>query len=291
MLPAYIALAIYMMTGAADIPSTSRTSGASGEESVTAPVSGPAPMLSPTSDSGDTTEPAMEEPSVAVSPIPEETAPEAPDTVATAGESGSGSPPPPPEAWGEIMSFLDRPQAARQSALASLPTSDLIRLTLEASATALGRLSWYEGTSVSVSGGDPIRNPPPGRLLLRAAPVAKEPPPRAAAPAPAPAASDIKAEVKAEVPDTPSQDTTTAPVAVPKVCPLPYPGDTTAPLPGALRGAPDRRMIPPLTLRPSRLRPPSLPRQFRLRLRLRPRKSSLSMMPTTPFGKPLRMAN
>ena len=110
MLPANVALAIYVMTGAADIPSSSRTSAASGEESVAAPAPGPAPMLSPTSESGDTTEPAMEEPSAAASPIPEESAPDAPDVVATGGDSGSGSPSPPPEAWGEIMSFLDRPQ-------------------------------------------------------------------------------------------------------------------------------------------------------------------------------------
>ncbi|CAE7209933.1 unnamed protein product, partial [Symbiodinium necroappetens] len=129
MLPANIAVAIYMMTGAADIPSTSRTSAASGEESVAAPAPGPGPLLSPTSDSGETTEPAMEEPS-ATTPPPAETAPAAPEVVAADGESGSASGSRSPEAWGEILAFLDRPQQARQSALASLPTSDLIRLTM-----------------------------------------------------------------------------------------------------------------------------------------------------------------
>ena len=263
MLPASIALAIYIMVGAAEIPSTERTSATSGEESATAPVSGPAPLPSPTSESGDTTEPALEEPSAAVSPIPEEPAPDVPATVAAAGDSGSGSSAPPPEAWGEIMSFLDRPQAARQSALASLPTSDLIRLTLEASATALGRLSWYEGTSVSVSGGDPIRNPPPGRLLLRAAPVAKEPPPRAVAPAPAPDDSEVKAEVPDNTPTQPPEDTTAAPVAVPKVCPLPYPGNTTgppAPAAGRTTGRPGSSDDPaPDTVTQQTTRPKSSP--------------------------------
>ncbi|OLP86243.1 hypothetical protein AK812_SmicGene32672 [Symbiodinium microadriaticum] len=133
-----IAVAIYMMTGAADVPSTSRTSAASGEESVAAPAAGPAPVLSPTSDSGDATEPAMEE------------------VLARASLA--------PQAWAEILEFLDCPQQARQSALASLPTTALI---------------------LSVSGGDPIRNPPPGRLLLRSTPAVKEPPPKHPAPVPA----------------------------------------------------------------------------------------------------------
>ena len=80
MLPANIAVAIYMMTGAADVPSTSRTSAASGEESVAAPAAGPAPVLSPTSDSGDATEPAMEEErSITASPNPAEPAPAVPE--------------------------------------------------------------------------------------------------------------------------------------------------------------------------------------------------------------------
>ena len=65
------------------------------------------------------------------------------------GESGSGASSPPPDAWAAILSFLDRPQEARQSALASLPSSDLIRLCMEASATALGRLSWYDGAGTA----------------------------------------------------------------------------------------------------------------------------------------------
>ena len=121
------------------------------------------------------------------------------------------------------MSFLDRPQEARQSALASLPTSDLIRLCLEASATALGRLSWYEGAPVSVSG-DPIRNPPPGRLVLRAAPVAKEPPPKAMAPSPAHETAQVKQETSDAAPVPQPDGSTAPPVAIPKTCPIPFPG-------------------------------------------------------------------
>ena len=279
MLPANVALAIYVMTGAADIPSSSRTSAASGEESVAAPAPGPAPMLSPTSESGDTTEPAMEEPSATASPLPAEPAPDAPEVVATGGESGSASPPPPPEAWGEVMSFLDRPQQARQSALASLPTSDLIRLTLEASATALGRLGWYEGRS---SGGDPIRNPPPHRLLLRAAPAVKEPPPRA---------PHQVAEIKDEAPDVapapPPEDSTATPLAVPKVCPLPYPGGSAGPAgsgAGPVPGRPGSSNDPALTQWPARPRALNPLRQtLRLRLPVPSPRSSLTT-PTIPCG-------
>ena len=157
MLPAHIAVCIYIMTGKADVSTASRAA-ASGEESVETRAPARNPVLSPSSDSADTTEAAVEEPSVPASPSPADTAPAVSAAVSAESDAGSVSGSPPPEAWGAIMSFLDRPQEARQSALASLPTSDLIRLTLEASATALGRLGWYEGTSVSVSG-NPIRNP------------------------------------------------------------------------------------------------------------------------------------
>ena len=231
MLPCNVALAIYMMTA--------RDS---------------APAFSPTSESGDTTEPAMEEQSVSASPAPADPSTAAPapasegtapggdpgSAVATGTDTGSVSPSPPPEAWGEIMSFLDRPQQARQSALASLPTSDLIRLTLEASATALGRLGWYEGTSVSVSGGEPLRNPPPGRLLLRAAPVVKEPPPRASAPAPSPSAAEASDTAADETSARPPAVDAVSPVAVPKTCPLPYPGGSSGPASSGAGPVPER---------------------------------------------------
>ena len=231
MLPCHVALAIYMMTA--------RDS---------------APAFSPTSESGDTTEPAMEEQSVSASPAPADPSTAAPapasegtapggdpgSAVATGTDTGSVSPSPPPEAWGEIMSFLDRPQQARQSALASLPTSDLIRLTLEASATALGRLGWYEGTSVSVSGGEPLRNPPPGRLLLRAAPVVKEPPPRASAPATSPSAAEASDTAADETPARPPAVDAVSPVAVPKTCPLPYPGGSSGPASSGAGPVPER---------------------------------------------------
>ncbi|CAE7658039.1 unnamed protein product [Symbiodinium microadriaticum] len=150
MLPAHIAVCIYIMTGKADVSTASRAA-ASGEESVETRAPARNPVLSPSSDSADTTEAAVEEPSVPASPSPADTAPAVSAAVSAESDAGSVSGSPPPEAWGAIMSFLDRPQEARQSALASLPTSDLIRLTLEASATALGRLGWYEGTSVSAA--------------------------------------------------------------------------------------------------------------------------------------------
>ena len=128
MLPAHIAVCIYIMTGKADAPTASR---AAGDEPVDTPVPPPDPVLSPSSD--ETTEAAVEEQSAPVSPSPADTAPAVSATVPAEGDSGTVSGSPPPEAWGAIMSFLDRPQEARQSALASLPTSDLIRLTLEAS--------------------------------------------------------------------------------------------------------------------------------------------------------------
>ena len=140
MLPFPIAFAIYRMTGTADAPSTSRTAAAQAEESVAAPASGPGPLLSPSSNSAGTTEPAMEEPSSPTSPPPAEPVePALEGEVAEADSAASASGSPPPEAWAEILAFLDRPQQARQSALSALPTADLIRLCLEVSATALGR--------------------------------------------------------------------------------------------------------------------------------------------------------
>ena len=200
----------------ADAPSTSRPAA---EEPVENPVPAPNPVTSPSSDK--TTEAALEE-SAPLSPSPADTAPPASVALPAEGESASGASSPPPEAWAAIMSFLDRAQEARQSALASLPTSDLIRLTLEASATALGRLSWYEGTPVSVSG-DPIRNPPPGRLVLRAAPVAKEPPPKATVPSPSQETTQVKEEVSDAAPVPPPNTSDAPQVAIPKTCPLPFP--------------------------------------------------------------------
>ena len=139
-------------------------------------------------------------------------------------DSGSGASSPPPDAWAAILSFLDRPQEARQSALASLPSSDLIRLCMEASATALGRLSWYEGAGSAAVSGQPIRNPPPGQLVLRAHPVAKEPPPKAMAPSPAKATVEVKAETSDAAPTPPPDNSNAQPVATPKTCPIPYPG-------------------------------------------------------------------
>ena len=109
MLPFSVAFAIYRMTGTADVPSTSRTAAAPVEESVAAPASGPGPLLSPSSDSADTTEPALEEPSAPTSPPPAE--PVEPAPVGQVAE--------PPEAWAEMLAFLDRPQQARQYARAS----------------------------------------------------------------------------------------------------------------------------------------------------------------------------
>ncbi|CAE7298030.1 unnamed protein product, partial [Symbiodinium microadriaticum] len=86
------------MTGTADVPSTSRTAAAPVEESVAAPASGPGPLLSPSSDSADTTEPALEEPSAPTSPPPAE--PVEPAPVGQVAE--------PPEAWAEMLAFLDR---------------------------------------------------------------------------------------------------------------------------------------------------------------------------------------
>ena len=140
------------------------------------------------------------------------------------GESGSGASSPPPGAWAAILSFLDRPQEARQSALASLPSSDLIRLCMEASATALGRLSWYDGAGTAAVSGHPIRNPPPRQLVLRAHPVAKEPPPKAMAPSPAKATVEVKAEISDAAPTPPPDNPNAQPVATPKTCPIPYPG-------------------------------------------------------------------
>ena len=217
MLPAHIAVCIYIMTGKADAPNTSQQ--AAGGPDAT-PVPAPNPVLSPSSD--ETTEAAVED----SAPAPSSPADEAPPVsvaVPAEGESGSGASSPPPDAWAAILSFLDRPQEARQSALASLPTSDLIRLSLEASATALGRLSWYEGAPASVSG-DPIRNPPPGRLVLRAAPVAKEPPPKAMAPSPAHETAQVKTETSDAAPAPRTDSSTAQPVAIPKTCPIPYPG-------------------------------------------------------------------
>ena len=166
----------------------------------------------------------MEDSAPAPSSPPEgEEVPPVSVAVPAEGESGSGASSPPPDAWAAILSFLDRPQEARQSALASLPTSDLIRLSLEASATALGRLSWYEEAPAAVSG-DPIRNPPPGRLVLRAAPVAKEPPPKAMAPPPAHETAQVKTETSDAAPAPHTDSSNALPVAIPKTCPIPYPG-------------------------------------------------------------------
>ena len=191
MLPAHIAVCIYIMTGKADASNTApQAAGEPGSAPAPAP---PAPVLSPSSD--ETTEAAMEDSAPAPSspPADEEIPPVSVAAPAEA-DSGSGASSPPPDAWAAILSFLDRPQEARQSALASLPSSDLIRLCMEASATALGRLSWYEGAGSAAVSGQPIRNPPPGQLVLRAHPVAKEPPPKAMA-------AKAKAEVKEETSD------------------------------------------------------------------------------------------
>ena len=180
MLPAHIAVCIYIMTGKADASNTApQAAGEPGSAPAPAP---PAPVLSPSSD--ETTEAAMEDSAPAPSSPPaDEEMPPVSVAAPAEGESGSGASSPPPDAWAAIL--LDRPQEARQSALASLPSSDLIRLCMEASATALGRLSWYEGAGPAAVSGHPIRNPPPGQLVLRAHPVAKEPPPKAMAPSPA----------------------------------------------------------------------------------------------------------
>ncbi|OLP79432.1 hypothetical protein AK812_SmicGene40269 [Symbiodinium microadriaticum] len=198
------------------------------KEPVENPVPAPNPVTSPSSDK--TTEAALEE-SAPLSPSPADTAPPASVALPAEGESASGASSPPPEAWAAIMSFLDRAQEARQSALASLPTSDLIRLTLEASATALGRLSWYEGTPVSVSG-DPIRNPPPGRLVLRAAPVAKEPPPKATVPSPSQETTQVKEEVSDAAP-VPPPNTSDAPQDLVAIVAADAAGDAPGPPPPA----------------------------------------------------------
>ena len=229
------------------------------------PVPAPNPVLSPSSD--ETTEAALEE----SAPAPSSPADEAPPVsvaVPAEGESGSGASSPPPDAWAAILSFLDRPQEARQSALVSLPTSDLIRLSLEASATALGRLSWYEGAPASVSG-DPIRNPPPGRLVLRAAPVAKEPPPKAMAPSPARETAQVKEESSDAAPAPPPDSSSAQPVAIPKICPIPFPGLANgavsygaAPEPGQPGSSDDPGLVsaPSQTTRPKARQPDPAPR-------------------------------
>ena len=63
----------------------------------------------------------MEEPSVPPSPPPAEAASAVSAAAPAEGDSGSASGSPPPQALGEILAFLDHPQQARQSALASLP--------------------------------------------------------------------------------------------------------------------------------------------------------------------------
>ena len=105
MLPAHIAVCIYMMTGQADVPTASRTAAVSGEESVETPAPAPGPLLSPTSDSADTTEAAVEEPSVPASPSPAGAAPAVSAAVTAEGDPGSASGSPPPEAWGAIITF------------------------------------------------------------------------------------------------------------------------------------------------------------------------------------------
>ncbi|CAE7215730.1 unnamed protein product [Symbiodinium sp. KB8] len=190
----------------ADAPNASRPAA---EDPVDTPVPAPNPVLSPSSD--ETTEAAVEEPSAPVSPSPADTAPAVSAAVPAEGDSGTVSGSPPPEAWGAIMSFWTAAMEARQSALASLPTSGLV------------------GQPVSVSG-DPIRNPPPGRLVLRAARAVKEPPPKPTAPSPAQEAAQVKDEAPdADAAPAPPPDTSNAPpVAVPKVCPIPLPGGGSA---------------------------------------------------------------
>ena len=219
MLPAHIAVCIYIMTGKADASNTApQAAGEPGSAPAPAP---PAPVLSPSSD--ETTEAAMDDSAPAPSspPADEEMPPVSVAAPAEA-DSGSGASSPPPDAWAAILSFLDRPQEARQSALASLPSSDLIRLCMEASATALGRLSWYEGAGSAAVSGQPIRNP--GQLVLRAHPVAKEPPPKAMAPSPAKAKAEVKEETSDAAPTPPPDSSNAQPVATPKTCPIPYPG-------------------------------------------------------------------
>ena len=180
------------------------------------------------------------------------------------GESGSGASSPPPDAWAAILSFLDRPQEARQSALASLPSSDLIRLCMEASATALGRLSWYDGAGTAAVSGHPIRNPPPGQLVLRAHPVTKEPPPKAMAPSPAKATVEVKA-----MQHPPRHRTTTMRSR------------------WLLRRPVLSRRVPLMSpvLRPLRARPPAPKHVNRIRFPEPPPKSCPTTRMTTRFGK------
>ena len=138
------------MTGKADAPNASRPAA---EDPVDTPVPAPNPVLSPSSD--ETTEAAVEEPSAPVSPSPADTAPAVSAAVPAEGDSGTVSGSPPPEAWGAIMSFWTAAMEARQSALASLPTSGLVGLALGASATALGRLMVRRPTRVRLWGPDP----------------------------------------------------------------------------------------------------------------------------------------
>ena len=264
MLPAHIAVCIYIMTGKADAPTTAPQ--AAGEAGSAPAPALPAPVLSPSSD--ETTEAAMEESAPAPSsPHADEEMPPVSAAVPAEAESGSGASFPPPDAWAAILSFLDRPQEARQSALASLPSSDLIRLCMEASATALGRLSWYDGAGTAAVSGHPIRNPPPGQLVLRAHPVAKEPPPKAMAPSPAKATVEVKAEISDAAPTPPPDNA--QPAATPKSCPIPYPGtgngaasSGTAPEPGQPGPSDDPGPVsaPSETTRPKARQPDPVPR-------------------------------
>ena len=94
MLPAHIAVCIYIMTGKADASNTApQAAGEPGSAPAPAP---PAPVLSPSSD--ETTEAAMEDSAPAPSSPPaDEEMPPVSVAAPAEGESGSGASSPPPE--------------------------------------------------------------------------------------------------------------------------------------------------------------------------------------------------